>query len=237
MKVKILFDKESLDKNLHTGWGVSFLINDKVLFDTGEKGEWLIHNMKLLDVEIDKIEAVVISHDHWDHKDGLWALLKERPGLKVYACSHFSKVFKEKVKSFKGKLVEIDKFSNIIKNIYTTGQILDRHAFRSIAEQAVAIKSAKGIIILTGCAHPGIIKIIQKVKQNLPGKIHLVLGGFHLMNAPDEVVKDIVANLKRLRIEKAGPTHCTGERATQLFKEEYGKDFLSIKVGQIIDLS
>ena len=76
MKIQVLFDKDSEDKKLHIGWGVSFLIDDKILFDTGEKGEWLLENMRFLKVSIDKIEAIVISHDHWDHWGGLWDLLK-----------------------------------------------------------------------------------------------------------------------------------------------------------------
>ena len=67
MKVKVLFDKVAGKKELITGWGVSFLIGDEVLFDTGENGEWLVKNIRELKVDIDKIKAVVISHDHWDH--------------------------------------------------------------------------------------------------------------------------------------------------------------------------
>jgi len=58
MRVKILFDKDTQNKKLHTGWGVSFLVNDKVLFDTGENGSWLIRNMNTLRVDINRIEAV-----------------------------------------------------------------------------------------------------------------------------------------------------------------------------------
>ena len=69
MKVNIIFDKYTKEKSLRTGWGVSFLVDEKILFDTGENGSWLMANMESLNLEIDKIEAVVISHDHWDHTD------------------------------------------------------------------------------------------------------------------------------------------------------------------------
>jgi len=236
MKIKILFDKETLDKNLHTGWGVSFLIDDKVLFDTGEKGEWLLGNMKKLGVDLNKIEAVVISHDHWDHKDGLWDLLKQRPGLRVYSCPGFGNGFKKKAKAFGADLIEVNKFTNIIDDIFSTGEIPGEYAFMPMPEQALAVKTQKGIVILTGCAHPGIIKIIEEVKKNLPREIYLILGGFHLMEKDESTVKEIISKFRQLGIEKAGPTHCTGKNAIVLFKEEYKEDFLDVKVGQIIEI-
>jgi len=60
MRIKVIFDKGALDKKLNTGWGVSFLVDDKILFDTGEKGKWLVKNMRSLGIDITKIEAVVI---------------------------------------------------------------------------------------------------------------------------------------------------------------------------------
>ena len=107
MRIKVIFDKGALDKNLCTGWGVSFLVDDKILFDTGENGEWLLKNMRSLGVEIKKIEAVVISHDHWDHWGGLWEILKEKKGLKVYSCPGFSKEFKDKAKEAQAELIEV----------------------------------------------------------------------------------------------------------------------------------
>ena len=76
MKINVLFDKEALNNSFCCGWGVSFLADDKVLFDTGEKGSYLLENIRSLGVDIKKIEAVIISHDHWDHWGGLWDLLK-----------------------------------------------------------------------------------------------------------------------------------------------------------------
>ena len=236
MKIKVLFDKDTLDKDLYTGWGVSFLIGDKVLFDTGENGEWLLSNMEKMKVDIDKLERIVISHEHWDHAGGLWSLLEKKPGLTVSACPHSSPGFKKKIASYGGILKEAHEFSRISGDIYNTGEVLGTYGLKYIPEQAAALKTEKGVVIVTGCAHPGIIKMIERVKENLAGDIYLVFGGFHLKSQPDEDVRNIISEFRSLNIKKAGPTHCTGDRAIELFEKEYKKDFLEIKTGQIIEI-
>jgi len=210
MKVRILFDKDTKDKKLHTGWGVSFLIDEGILFDTGEKGSWLVENMKNLNVDINKIEAVVISHDHWDHTGGLWELLKKKEGLTVYACPNFSREFKEKTGELKGKLIETKKFAEITKNIFVTGEIEGKYKGQYMPEQALVVKTDKGLTVITGCSHPGIVKIVENVKKNFPNEgIHLVFGGFHLIDKDRRTVEFIVSEFKNLGVKKAGPTHCT----------------------------
>jgi len=236
MQAKIIFDELSLDKKFHTGWGVSFLIGDKVLFDTGEKGKWLIENMENLKVKVNRLEAVVISHNHWDHTGGLWKILEENHHLKVYACPKFSKRFKDRVKSYNVRLIELDKFTRIADNIYTTGEIPGRYAFRYMPEQALVLKTSKGLTVFTGCAHPGIIKIIENVKQNISGRIFLVLGGFHLGGKHKKTIIRIVNKFRRLGVKKVAPTHCSGKNASKIFKEEYGDNFIKVRVGQIIEV-
>lgn len=236
MQVKIIFDKDTQDAKLHAGWGVSFLIDDKVLFDTGENGQWLIDNLKQLSVDTHRLESVIISHDHWDHQGGLWKILETVPNLKVYACPNFSNGFKEKVHSLGGRLIEIDKFTQVSEGIYTTGEIKGRYAFRYMPEQALVLKSSKGITILTGCAHPGIINIIENVKKNITDDIYLVVGGFHLITSRSSKVNKIVDSFKQLGIIKVAPTHCTGDGAIKLFREQYLDNFEELKVGRTIDI-
>lgn len=235
MRVKVIFNSGALDKNLYTGWGVSFLVDDKVLFDTGEKGFWLLENMKYLNVDIGIIEAVVISHDHWDHTGGLWEVLKRRKGLKVYACPHFSQEFKDKVKTLRGTLIESEKFAEIAKNIFVNGGIPGVYKGEYLPEQALVVKTKNGITVITGCSHPGIVKILEAVKKNFPqDKLYFVLGGFHLKDSSKAEIDSIVEKFKQMNVEKAGPTHCSGKEAEEMFKERYGSNFIRIKVGQIL---
>jgi 7,8-dihydropterin-6-yl-methyl-4-(beta-D-ribofuranosyl)aminobenzene 5'-phosphate synthase len=237
MDIKILFDKNTNNKKYHTGWGVSFLIDDKILFDTGEKGEWLIENMRTLQVDITGIEAVVISHDHWDHSGGLWKLLERRPELKIYICPHFSQEFKKRVKSLKGDLIEQNSFLEISKNIYLTGEISGKYKGKFIAEQALVLKTVNGLTLLTGCAHPGIVKILEKAQEKFPGKvIYLVFGGFHLMDKDKRAIEIIVERFKEMKVQNVGPTHCSGRDAEEIFRREYGKNFIEVKTGTKIEV-
>jgi len=237
MKIKVIFDKDTLNKNLRSGWGVSFLNDDKILFDTGEKGEWLLENMRILGVDINKIEAVVISHDHWDHWGGLWDLLAQKIGLKVYACPRFGKEFKEKIEKSKGELIEAKSFKEISPSIYTTGEIPGAYHGKYMAEQAMVLKTNNGLSVITGCAHPGILKILEKVKAKFSNEpIYFVLGGFHLIEQDRRAIEIIVENFKKMGIKKVGPTHCSGNKAEEIFKKIYQDNFVEIKTAEILEV-
>jgi len=236
MQIKILFDSVPVDNRFLGGWGVSYLIDDKVLFDTGGKPNSLLKNMQNMSVLVSDIKAIVISHEHWDHTGGLWGLLKENSNLSIYACPHFGKKFKNRVKSYPCQLIEVDRFTRVLDNIYTTGEIEGRYGLKFIPEQALVLDTTKGITIITGCAHPGIIKIIDDVKQNFPSHIYLLLGGFHLMGKDKKSIKPIVDKFREFKISKLAPSHCTGKNATELFEREYGSDSIEVRVGEIIQI-
>ena len=180
---------------------------------------------------------MVISHDHWDHTGGLWELLDRKKGLIVYACPNFSLDFKEMVKRLKGKLIETKMFAEIAENIFVTGKMATEYKGEYISEQALVVKTRKGLTIITGCSHPGIIKILEKVKENIPNqKIYLVFGGFHLLDKDKRVVEFIVNQFKKLGVRKVGPTHCTGDEAKEIFKNKYQKNFININVGEVIEV-
>jgi len=101
-------------------------------------------------------------------------------------------------------------------------------------EQSLVIKTEKGNIVITGCAHPGIVNIVRKAKAILPKEIHLVFGGFHLQRTSEVELKQIINEFRTLDVKKVGPTHCTGERAIQMFKQAYGPHFVQMGVGRTL---
>jgi len=237
MKIEILYDKNTGNKKLHTGWGVSFLVDEKVLFDTGERGSFLMNNLKTLKVNIDKIEYVVISHDHWDHTGGLWELLKKKEGLTVYACPNFSTKFKEKVKKLKGNLIEAEGIIAIAKGVFYTGEIAGEYGGEYMPEGALVVMTKNGVSIITGCAHPGVTKIVNTVKKDFPNEdIYAVLGGFHLMDKDRSAIDATADEFKKIGVKKVGATHCSGLDAEEIFKGKYKSDFIKIEVGQTLNI-
>jgi len=237
MEVKIVFDNTSLNGEFTPGWGFSCLIDKTILFDTGEKSEYIFKNMKNLDIDVSQIEKVVISHDHWDHTGGLWGLLERTEGIDVYGCPNFSEEFKKRVVSLGGNLILTEELTQIKKDIFATGEIEGSYKGSFIAEQALLIKRKEGIIIITGCSHPGIVAIIEEIKNNFPGeRIKLVFGGFHLMDKDDREVELIVERFKGLEVERVGPTHCTGYEAQVIFEKAYKDDFIKIAAGKVFEI-
>ena len=238
MELKVIFDKSAVNKKLHTGWGISILVDNKILFDTGEKGSWLANNLNNLGVDIkNDIQNIVISHDHWDHTQGLPVLVKKiNNKVPVFICPDFSTKLKKQIVEYGGRVLETGNIEKITEDIYITGGITAVYKGFALSEQALFVKTNKGISIITGCSHPGIIQILDFVKQFMDEHIFLVIGGFHLLNDNDGFIRSIVKEFRDMGVEKVAPTHCSGIRAEEIFAEEYKDDFIPVNVGTSLDI-
>ena len=107
MKIKIVAEGSTKIEYWTKKWGLSFLIDNDVLFDTFCNTELLKTNFEKYDIDLNKIKHVVISHEHWDHTGGLWWILENNKNIKVYVCSRFSEKFKKKVKEYECTLIEV----------------------------------------------------------------------------------------------------------------------------------
>lgn len=234
LSITVIYDNYPYKKGLKTHWGFSCLIKGTektILFDTGRNGNILLENMKKLDINLEKIDVVVISHNHGDHTGGLRHVLEQNKNITVYLPGSFSSTFKEIVKEKKATVVEVTDSMNICENVYTTGVLGG-----AIIEQSLIITTEKGIIVITGCAHPGIVHIVEKAKELISDDVLLVMGGFHLGNRHTRYLESIILQFKELGVVYAGPCHCSGDITRELFEREYGEHCIEIGVGKVIIL-
>lgn len=230
--VTILYDNTVQRNDLKADWGYSCLIEGTektILFDAGTQTDIFYHNLETLHVDPQKVEIVAISHEHGDHTGSMPQLLKQNPNISVYYPVSFSKDFVTSVKKADAKAIPVDEPVEICKDVFSTGEVGDE-----IKEQTLILRTAEGLVVVTGCSHPGIVEILEKVKTILDEEIYMVFGGFHLMRHSEEAVQNIIARFKELGVKKCGATHCTGESQIEMFREAYGDDFVPMGAGKVL---
>ena len=168
MKITVIYDNRTVKAGLETGWGFSSLVETDdtppLLFDTGADGIALLNNMKQLGIDPALIGAIVISHHHYDHTGGLPEILEINKHAVIYVPVN-------NVISFPGrKVVQVSKPTKVSESVFSTGKL------RGI-EQALAVKTGKGIVVVTGCSHPGVGEILDAA--SCYGKVFSIIGGLH----------------------------------------------------------
>jgi len=228
----IVYDNYEYDSRLKTGFGFSCLVKLKdknILFDTGSDSPTLLSNMEKLELNPKEIDTIVLSHIHGDHTGGLSGVLEINPNVEVYIPQSFPDSFKGKIISYDAKPVDVRDLTKIYNGIYSTGEF-----GTWVKEQSLIVKTDKGLVVITGCAHPGIVNIVKKTKELTKESVYLVVGGFHLGSASDNEIRNIVESFRELEVKKVFPCHCTGSKAIKAFEEEYKEDFIKAGVGRKI---
>ncbi len=225
LSITIFYNNLLHDERLEAAWGFACFIKGlekNILFDTGGSGPILLSNMKKLGIKPQDVDVIFLSHNHPDHTGGLWDLLKEKHKLTVYLPESFPEDFKKRIKALGADFLSINK---------PIGEL-----GRGIIEQSLVLGTEKGLVVITGCAHPGIAVILRKSKQMREGQIYLALGGFHLTSYSEAWIRRVIHSFKEMGVMKVGPGHCTGEKALELFKKNWEENFLEAGCGAIIEV-
>jgi len=238
VRLTYLYDNTVAVQGTKADWGFACLIEGNghtVLFDTGAQAAILRQNMAALKVDPTRIQAVVLSHEHGDHTVGLDAL-PSSPGLPVYLGEHFvlpppavtalERIGAKRVPMVAGKPVQI------FPGVTVSEEIARNNAY----EDALVVDTSAGSVVVVGCAHPGIVAMLRRIAETTKKPIHMVIGGFHLLQTPPDEVKRIIADFKSMGIAWTGPTHCTGDEAIRLFREAYGDHFITGGVGAVVNV-
>ena len=230
--ITILYDNYVFREGTKAGWGFSCLVDHpekRILFDTGNQCTTLFHNMKELGVSPTEVDLVVISHVHRTHAGGLCRFLEHNNKATVYMPASCPQHLVNQVNYAEGSPIRVDGPREIGEGVFLTGEMGS-----GTKEQSLILNTPQGLVIITGCAHPGIVSILEKAKEILPNRIYLVLGGCHLLGKSEEEIDKIMAEFRGLKVMKVGPTACTGHKNIQSFREEYGDAFVPMGVGRIL---
>lgn len=233
VRITIVYDNYPFQAGLGTDWGFSAYItsrDENILFDTGASGSLLLSNLAALDISPDEIQHVVLSHIHSDHIGGLRSLLGAGADPVLYVPPSFSSGIKNLYRK-QAQLIEVTPGMGITEWAYSLGEMPGPPP-----EQGLVIDTPKGLVIITGCAHPGVDKMVLEASRQFKKEIHLVLGGFHLGNAGDSQINQIIRVFQEAGVKHVAPCHCTGDRAIGMFRNAFGEDFIPVGVGAVISI-
>lgn len=229
MRLQVLYDNFFARTNFYYGWGFSLLAGN-VLIDTGHNFEELFHNMNTAGIDPRQIHHIIITHDHWDHNGGLHGFLSVNNAVTVHITTGFSPELKQMILNSRAELVEHSGPARTGK-LWTTGPIEGTHRDETIFEQSVVLETHDGLAVLTGCAHPGIGKIVTTVRNQHPGKtITAIVGGLHLHQKKEGVITKRFEQLKAEGVRHIAALHCSGPAAHEAGDIEGGS-------GALIELS
>jgi len=232
IKATILYDNYVFNENTRSDWGFSCLIEigeETILFDTGTRKDIFFHNVNELNINLNSIDTIIISHNHGDHTGNLLNVLKKNSNVDVYLPHSTPVSFLKKIKDTGANVLTKKDFCKINKIIYLTGEM-----GTGIGEQSMILDVSNGLIVVTGCSHPGILNIVKKSKNELNKKIYMVFGGFHLMSHSKSEINNIINEFRKIGVKKVGATHCTGAKAINMFKSEYKDNYERMGTGKIL---
>ena len=239
---------------------------NRILFDTGNNAGIFERNVKALRVDLRNLDFVVISHRHADHTSGISYLLSVNPGVKIYVPDELWGLFARGPRNDfyrkdpslpaemryygghppeileagtpwpGGNSVPISQKTEIAPGMFILPGVSTTPGTMELKELSLAIKSPQGVILIVGCSHPGVERILQETASIDP-RISILFGGLHQIQASDAEVERIAGVLHdQYKLERVAPGHCTGEPEFAALKRAFGDHYVYAGVGSVVDL-
>ncbi|GAB6181467.1 MBL fold metallo-hydrolase [Desulfotomaculum defluvii] len=274
LRVTVVSENSANKKNLMAEHGLSLLVETSdysLLFDTGQ-GLTIESNVRALQMDLRQINAIALSHGHYDHTGGIKRALALSGSKPVYAHPGIfdEKFSRNKEGEYHGVGIpfnkdELEKAGAqfhletepifLSSNIILSGQIPRVTDFEVanphfsikkggeyihdplLDDQALFVKTSKGIVVIVGCSHSGIVNILRYARQVIGEEdIYAVVGGTHLIEANEERLLQTIEVLKEMKVEKLAVSHCTGFHAQMKLKEVWKDGFILNNVGHSINI-
>jgi len=247
----------------------------KVLVDVAQNPDALLENMVKMDISPASIDAIVLTHCHYDHTRGLAKVLGEI-GKKNFPVIAHPDIFRlnfttdpflrhvgvmdgdsrEDIEAAGGMLYLTRDPMQITPGLMTTGEVarvtdfekVDMSLFTVIEGEiksdtmlddisVAAHVKEKGIVVVTGCGHAGIVNILRHIRSLKGGqKIHGIIGGFHLIEASETRILKTVKGLKEFEPDWITAGHCTGFRAQVELFNTFKDRFSPLCTGMVVDI-
>ncbi|MBN1354024.1 MAG: MBL fold metallo-hydrolase [Candidatus Omnitrophica bacterium] len=233
-RITVIFNNAGYGEGLKSAWGLSMLVEHKgntVLFDTGGDAGILLGNMKKLGVKRKDIDKIAISHFHNDHIGGLLGLLEcGEIAADVYLPAGVDINTEERIMSLSKSVVIAAGRSEVAGgvNLISVKSLFYR-------EVVLAIDAQEGLLVITGCAHPGIYRILKHVRDAFGKDVYAVFGGFHFEHYPVLFVRIIGSFMKNMGLKLIGPSHCTGERSCEVLRRLFRENFVDLGLGKTFE--
>ncbi len=238
----------------------------RILFDTGNNATTFARNCAELGIDLRDLACVVISHRHGDHTSGLNHLLKVNPNVTIYTPDETYGVFGSSLfGSFyprchalpryfqyydgnppevirhgtpwpEAKFVWIKEATEVLSDVFLIPVVSDVPGTRELREISVGLRTSDGLVLVAGCSHPGIERILE-ASAAIAAKVRCIVGGLHLVLTNEPEIKRVVAALRdKWNVERIAPGHCTGEIGFAAIREEFGERCIFAGVGESIEL-
>ncbi len=239
VKLTVLVDDyNGIEKGFIRSYGFAILIEinqKKILFDVGSKVEPLLANLKTYGIELTSLDAVILSHNHDDHTDGLPGILRAKEDIPIYIHKDWDAPAR-----FKGFQVPREnrvvvqkarEYSELSHGIFFTDSFWAPD-YGGIHEHACYIEANDSYILLCGCCHPGLNKFLEDRKilgipENNP--LHII-GGMHGFRFSNEDAKKYYPVIRSIVL-----CHCTIKTTT--FQRQFGEKCSKDKVGKSLIFS
>ncbi len=232
IRITVIYDNYQYASGTRADWGFSCLIEgleQTILFDTGADAGILEHNMNALNLDPRIIDQVVISHMHWDHTGSLDYILFRCDNCTLY-LPHAAD--RDEIASLKKHDTVVKQYKDPVS--IQNGVFLSGEMGSEIREQSLIIDTENGLLVITGCSHPGIITILKRARRVVNKEIALVAGGFHMLRFSDRQIEDTITKMDALQVKKCGGSHCTGERAIELMKAHFRERYIDLGTGRVL---
>jgi 7,8-dihydropterin-6-yl-methyl-4-(beta-D-ribofuranosyl)aminobenzene 5'-phosphate synthase len=236
LRVTVLYDNYTAAERVRGDWGFSCLIQGAektLLFDAGTRSDILQKNIEILKVDLSRIDLIIISHLHGDHIGGLEWVLSQKRDIPVFLPAMAGDDYLAKIRQWGGLPLRVKEQKQVCPHVFSTGE-MPAEFDPAFTEQSLVIETTQGLLVITGCAHPGILAIVRRAPRIVAGLPRVVLGGFHLMRKSDEEIASIIRELKTAGLQRCGASHCTGDRAIELFRDSFAGHFLPLGVGAVL---